>query len=117
MTKSESLTDALYQDGRTLLNIGIASVLGANGTSSYSEICGSFEDGCNQWASHNVYDVTQVENDKYFGWLVVLYDGYGHPREEQEKLYIEKSTLEYALLKTKNWKHCRNTFTKFLKRK
>tara|TARA_Y100001972_G_C7410124_1_gene212615 strand:- start:66 stop:425 length:360 start_codon:yes stop_codon:yes gene_type:complete len=115
----DNLINRLYKDGSFLLNIGIASKLAGNESTytikEYSEISGSFENGCQDWCYHNVFDIEEKENNKYYGWVITLNDSYGNAEEKSHKLYIEKSQLKYAMTKTKNWKHCRNSLIKFFK--
>lgn len=99
--------DYLEKDGELVLLIGFANVLPELGTmDTYSSICGSWVDGVYQWASHNIYNVSEVSNSKYTGWIITTSDG------SEYKVYIPNWVLN---LQPKNWKHAKNLFKKYLR--
>jgi hypothetical protein len=95
------------ENGNLILNLGIAQK--SNGDlSTYGDICGSWYDGVHQWASHNIYSLDEVENQKYRGYIVT--DSMG----EQSKFVIPQWVLKKDI--GKDWKYAKNLFCKFLKR-
>lgn len=95
-----------------LINLAIAKVCDAS-VSVYSEVCGTFEDGVNQWVSHYVRDVKEVENKKYMGWEVHL------DNLENKAVRFVVPTWVTDLVgdntKTKTWKHKKNLFLKHIR--
>jgi hypothetical protein len=108
----KNLAYYLDADGQGLLKLGIFNFLGCR---DYVEICGSRIDASHQWFDHNVYDIDEVSNDKYVGWVVHCYDECGMVCSGHDyKFYMPLRMLDY---KVKSFRHAKNLFNKYLKRK
>jgi hypothetical protein len=94
-------------NGNLILNLAIAKKSNANLT-AYSEICGSLYDGVFQWADHNIYELNEVENHKYRGYIVK--DSMGN----EHKFVIPKWVLNKDV--GNDWKFAKNMFNKFFRK-
>ena len=90
-----------------ILKLGIAKKSFAD-LSSYAGICGSLFDGVLQWADHNIYDLDEVENHKYRGYIVT--DSMGI----KSRFVIPKWVLSKDV--SNDWKYAKNMFCKFLRK-
>lgn len=105
MTVAQIIEDD-KENGSIIFNYGLMHNLAGFGqVSAYAGICGGGYEACHTWVDHNVYDVNEVENDKYVGWIIT--DGMGN----KKKVYIQKWVLQ---VKTTNWKKAFNMFKKYL---
>lgn len=104
----KTMKEYLQQDNQMAFNLAIYNRFNRIGDGVYSEICGGFIDGVCEWAEHNIDDVIECENSKYFGWTIFLGSGY---QLVERKVYIARWVME---TKPKNWKHAKNLFNKYL---
>jgi hypothetical protein len=94
------------ENGSIIFNYGLMHNLAVFGAiSAYSGICGGGYEAAHQWVDHNVYDINEVENSKYRGWIITDSDGREH------KVYIPMWVLN---IKTTDWKKAFNLFKKYL---
>ena len=105
MTVAQIIRDD-SENGDLILNFGLMKNLSEFGAvSAYSGICGGGYEAAFVWADHNVYEITEVENEKYMGWIIKDSDGREH------KVYIAKWVLD---IRTTNWEFALNLFCKYL---
>lgn len=102
----KTLAQYLNVDGGIIFNISLFNRFSNIGDSTYSEICGGFIEGVYQWATHNVFNVDETENQKYIGWTIEFENG------STRRVYIEKWVMN---IKPNDFKHARNLFGKYLK--
>jgi hypothetical protein len=106
MTQSKTFNDYLQMDGGIAFNVALYNRFSNIGDEVYSEICGGFIEGVYQWANHNIEDVMDSENDKYYGYTITFSNG------AIRRVYIEKWVLN---LKPTGLKHAKALFNKYLK--
>ena len=105
-TTKLTMNDYLEMDGNIAFNMAIYKRFSTIGDSCYSSICGGFIEGVYQWASHNIYGITESANEKYTGWTIDFESGY------TGRVYIENWVMDADI---KDWKHAKNLFNKYLK--
>lgn len=94
-------------NGNLILNLAIAKKSNAD-FDTYSGVCGSLYDGVYQWADHNIYDLNEVENQKYRGYIVT--DSMGN----EHKFVIPQWVLKKDV--GNDWRYAKNMFCKFLRK-
>lgn len=94
-------------NGNLILNLAIAKKSKAS-LDSYREICGSLYDAVFQWADHNIYELNEVENHKYKGYVV--HDSMGN----EHKYVIPKWALKKDV--GNDWRYAKNIVCKFLRK-
>lgn len=108
MTVKETL-EYDKENGSLIFGIAVSNklcdVVGQMG--AYAGICGSYYDGVHQWMTHNVDGIDEVSNEKYTGYIIYTESG-------EHKLYIENRIMN---LEVNDWKHAKNLFVKYLKKK
>ena len=106
MTVNQIILDD-QENGNLILNLGIAKKSNAD-LSTYGDICGSWGEGVFQWASHNIYSLDEVENQKYRGYIVS--DSMG----DEHKFVIPQWVLKKDV--GNDWRYAKNMFCKFLRK-
>lgn len=107
----KTMADYLQMDGSLAFNLAIYNRFSRIGDGCYADICGGFIDGVYQWSDHNISNVMECENAKYFGWTIVFNDAQGYGLVER-RVYIEKWVMS---VKPTSWKHAKCLFNKYLK--
>jgi len=115
MKKTMNLQEMLTYDegnGSLILNTAFANRIprGIGEVEAYSGICGSYNDGIHQWATHNILSISESENAKYKGWTVAIDNG---SEEIEYQMYIPKYILNVDI--KNDWKFAKNLFNKHLR--
>jgi len=104
----KTMEQYLEQDGSLAFSLAIYNRFNRIGDNVYSEIGGGFIHGVYQWANHNIDNIIECKNSKYFGWTIFLGSG---PHIVERKVYIPRWVME---VKPKNWNHAKSLFNKYL---
>ena len=96
----------LEMDGGLITSIALFNSFSNIGDNCYSSVCGGFNEGAQQWRTHNVDDIIECSNDKYTGWTILFNGG------QERKVYIPNWVL---IVNPKSWKHAKNLFSKYLR--
>ncbi len=100
-----TIADQLEKDGSIGFYLAIAKRFAGMSISEYTEICGSYIEGVYQWKDHNIYNVEECQNSKFYGWTITFESG------KKIRVYIPLWVMDY---KAQDWKHAKNLFNKYL---
>ena len=106
MSALTTMKDFLTVDGELGFDIALYKRFSSIGDNCYADICGGFNEGVYQWASHNIDSVDECKNHKFTGWTIFFANG------EERKVYVPNWVME---IKPSNWRHAKNLFDKYLK--